>query len=119
MFSPKLDDSARACVTAVLSKDTVKISDAEGFVKETPDRSNVWIIQTPQSFEYKMVRTAYERREAAGDDCVTDDAMVVEKYMHQKVRLLNGDYRNIKITTPEDLLIAQVFVPFQDKSNNI
>lgn len=108
-----------ACVTAVPSKDTVKIADADGFVKETPERASVWIIQTPQTFEYEMVRKAYEMRAEADDNTVTDDAMVVEKYMQQKIKLLTGDYRNIKITTPEDLIIAQAFVVQNEKYNNI
>lgn len=108
-----------ACVTAVPSKDTVKIADEDAFIKETPERAKVWAIQTPQSFEYEMVRRAYERRIEACDDTVTDDAMVVEKFMHRKIKLLMGDYRNIKITTPEDLIIAQAFVAESKKRNNI
>ena len=94
------------CVSAVRSKDTVKISDEEGFVESTPDRSKVWIIQTPQCFPYDMVRNAYAAREKAQDESVTDDAMVVEKYAKARIKLLEGDYSNIKITTPEDLQIA-------------
>lgn len=102
-----------ACVTAVPSKDTVKLADADGFVAGTPERSNVWIIQTPQSFAYDIVRGAYDEREKMNDTSVTDDAMVVERYAGRPVRLLMGDYRNIKLTTPEDLpvmeaLLAQV-----------
>lgn len=108
-----------ACVTAVPSKDTVKIADEDDFVKETPKRAGVWIIQTPQSFKYEIVRGAYEKRAAARDNTVTDDAMVVEKYMQQRIKLLMGDYRNIKITTPEDLVIAQAFVAQNEKYNNI
>jgi 2-C-methyl-D-erythritol 4-phosphate cytidylyltransferase len=99
-----------ACVTAVLSKDTVKIGNQDGSIESTPNRANVWIIQTPQSFEYHLLKQAYEKRKAANDEKVTDDAMVVEKYMQRKIKLLQGDYRNIKITTPEDLIIAQALV---------
>ncbi len=108
-----------ACVTAVPSKDTVKLADAEGYVTDTPDRSCVWQIQTPQSFSYETVREAYRKREEAGDETVTDDAMVVEKYAHVRVRLLMGDYRNIKITTPEDLLLTQAFVAAKKDYNDI
>lgn len=103
-----------ACVTAVPSKDTVKIADEQAYIKDTPARSQVWLIQTPQSFCYDMIREAYEKRAAVGDDTVTDDAMVVEKYARQKIKLLMGDYRNIKITTPEDLVLARAFL--QSKS---
>lgn len=99
-----------ACVTAVPSKDTVKIGDEEGFIKDTPARSLVWMIQTPQSFRYKLILEAYQKRAEANDNSVTDDAMVVEKYAHQKIRLLMGDYRNIKITTPEDMVLAEAFL---------
>lgn len=99
-----------ACVTAVPSKDTVKIADEAGFIRDTPPRSLVWQIQTPQSFSYEMILEAYKKRAKAHDESVTDDAMVVEKYAHQKIRLLMGDYRNIKITTPEDLILAKALL---------
>lgn len=95
--------SCGACVTAVPSKDTVKIADEDGYVTATPDRSRVWIVQTPQSFRYDIAMSAYEAREMADDASVTDDAMVVEKYLNRRVKLLMGDYRNIKLTTPEDI----------------
>lgn len=98
-----------ACVTAVPSKDTIKIADVDGFVADTPARSLVWMIQTPQSFRYEMILQAYRLRAEADDSTVTDDAMVVEKYAGQPIRLLMGDYKNIKITTPEDLVLAHAF----------
>ncbi len=108
-----------ACVTAVPSKDTVKIADEEGYIRDTPSRSLVWLIQTPQSFQYKIVLEAYQKREEANDNTVTDDAMAVEKYTHRKIRLLMGDYRNIKITTPEDMLLAQAFLREKLKKSEI
>lgn len=99
-----------ACITAVPVKDTIKVSDAHGYVADTPKRSSLWQIQTPQSFLYTLVLEAYQKRAEAMDETVTDDAMVVEKYTSHPVRLLKGDYRNIKITTPEDLLIAEAFL---------
>lgn len=99
-----------ACVIAMPSKDTVKIADAEGFVLETPDRKNVWNIQTPQIFDYQLIRTAHEQIRAKDMSSVTDDAMVVEQEMGVKVRLVEGSYRNIKITTQEDLVIAEAFL---------
>lgn len=57
----------QACVTGVLSKDTVKIASADGFVEKTPDRSKVWIIQTPQVFSYKLIKRAYDSIDQSGD----------------------------------------------------
>ena len=102
-----------ACVAAVPSKDTVKIADDEGFVKETPDRSRVWNIQTPQVFEYKLIRDAYFKFEDEADKLIseginiTDDASLCELYTDKKVKLTLGSYENIKITTPEDVGIAE------------
>lgn len=95
------------CISAVKSKDTVKIGDEEDFVENTPDRARVWIVQTPQCFPYELVKNAYAARSEAMDDSVTDDAMVVEKYAGAKVKLVEGDYRNIRITTPEDIFVAE------------
>ena len=91
-------------------KDTIKIADKEGFSNETPERDKVWQIQTPQVFEVKLIRDAYETLLQSGKTKVTDDAMVVETVLGMKVRLVEGSYENIKITTPEDLEIAEVFL---------
>ena len=105
----------KACVVAMPVKDTIKISDTEGNIASTPNRNLVWQIQTPQVFEYQLIRKAYEKlieEEASLSQrgiVVTDDAMVVETFTDSKVRLVKGDYKNIKITTPEDLQIAKVF----------
>lgn len=98
-----------ACVTAVPAKDTVKIADERGFAKVTPERKSVWIVQTPQTFRSALIKEAYCRLLSAGDMSVTDDAQVVERYMEQPVKFVMGAYENIKITTPEDLDIAQIF----------
>ena len=100
----------KACITAVPAKDTIKVADDNGYVADTPDRSRLWQIQTPQSFSYALVLEAYRKREEAMDGTMTDDAMVVEKYTSHPIRLLKGDYCNIKITTPEDLVIAEAFL---------
>lgn len=97
-----------ACVAAVPAKDTIKLADTSQWVLETPDRDKVWIIQTPQVFTYFLVKKAYEAFLSRGGH-VTDDAMVVERFGHHPVKLVMGDYKNIKITTPEDLKIAEVF----------
>ena len=99
-----------ACVIGMPVKDTIKIADNEGFSNETPERDKVWQIQTPQVFEVKLIRDAYETLLQSGKTKVTDDAMVVETVLGMKVRLVEGSYENIKITTPEDLEIAEVFL---------
>ncbi len=95
-------------VAAVPTKDTVKIVDTEQFVVQTPNRAMVWNVQTPQVFEKKTVFDCYRAwSEDAQAPMVTDDAMVVEYYPKTKVRLTMGDYENLKITTPEDLIFAE------------
>lgn len=106
----------KACIAGMPSKDTVKIADSEGFVKETPDRRNVWIIQTPQVFEYELIKKAYEKLVESYDELrrrgvnITDDAMVVEYLTGCKVKLVEASYRNIKVTTPEDIVTATGFL---------
>ena len=99
-----------ACVIGMPSKDTVKIADEDGFVKETPDRKNVWTIQTPQIFSYRLIRDAHESIRKKDMSAITDDAMVVEQETGVRVRLAEGSYQNIKITTPEDLVVAESFL---------
>ena len=109
-------ETFRACVTGMPVKDTIKVADENGCAAQTPDRNLVWQIQTPQVFERDLIIEAYTkmmqekgRLEAEGIR-VTDDAMVVETFMNLPVRLVKGSYENIKITTPEDLLIAEAFL---------
>ena len=94
------------CVTVgVPLKDTVKEVDDRGMVCQTLDRSRLWAIQTPQAFPAKVLKHAYEessRHTSVG----TDDAMLVEQ-AGGKVRVIMGSYENIKITTPEDLILAE------------
>lgn len=101
---------SRACVVGMPVKDTIKVVGEDGIAKETPDRNTLWQIQTPQSFSYTLIADAYKRVLASDDLAVTDDAMVLEKASGQKVRVIEGDYRNIKITTPEDLMIAEAYL---------
>lgn len=149
-------DGARqydACEIAVPVKDTIKVADADEFAVETPPRSSLWAMQTPQAFAYPLVYEAYRRflepgvcrdgREtysgaaantvtvpadsdsAPGSEAldgsapaaptsqpssITDDAMVVERFMGRRARLIRGSYENIKVTTPEDLAVAEVFL---------
>ena len=98
-----------ACVAGMPVKDTIKISDGDGYADVTPPRSRVWMVQTPQVFAYSCIKDAYDKLIADGRIDVTDDAMVLECMTGQKTKLTLGSYENIKITTPEDLEIAEVF----------
>ena len=100
----------QACVVGMPVKDTIKIADEGGYAKQTPDRKNVWMIQTPQTFSYALIYEAYEEMLKTEDTAITDDAMVLERIKGKKSKLIEGSYRNIKITTPEDLLIANVYL---------
>lgn len=106
-----------ACVLGMPVKDTIKIADKDGFAKLTPDRELVWMIQTPQAFSYALILKAYEKLFLLENrECkVTDDAMVVETMMGICVKLLEGSYKNIKITTPEDMLIATVLCTLNEE----
>lgn len=106
----------KACAVGMPVKDTIKISDENEFASMTPDRNRLWLIQTPQAFEYELVLQAYEKLMSSEEyqGRVTDDAMVVETMTQEKVKLIRGDYANIKITTPEDMEIAEVLI----KRNN-
>lgn len=99
-----------ACVVGMHVKDTIKITDEKDIVKETPERNNVWMVQTPQAFSFPLISHAYEKMLLQEDAAITDDAMVVEKMCQVPVTLIEGSYRNIKITTPEDMLIAEAFL---------
>lgn len=149
-------DTYGACVVGVPSKDTIKLINSDGTVKETPDRNKVWSIQTPQAFTYEIIykaycmimdKMAYNRDKMAYDrdkmtdktpsqdntngysenepineysnelsydsaSCIsiTDDAMVVEHTLNYPVRIIMGSYSNIKITTPEDILIGEALL---------
>lgn len=100
----------QACVVGMPAKDTIKIADELGFAADTPDRERVWQVQTPQTFSYSLIMQAYEKLMACNKRQVTDDAMVLEQMTNQTVKLIEGSYRNIKITTPEDLLVAETYL---------
>ena len=104
-----------ACVAGMPVKDTIKIASEDGFVASTPNRNYVWMIQTPQTFKYDLIAQSYkklieeeEKLKEKGVN-ITDDAMVVEYFTGQKIRLVEGSYKNIKITTPEDLQASENF----------
>ena len=99
-----------ACVVGVPVKDTIKIANTEGICIDTPDRNKLWQIQTPQSFWLEEIRNAYEVAINKKDTTITDDAMVMERYGTRKIKIIQGDYKNLKITTPEDMLIAEALM---------
>ena len=98
-----------AAVAAMPVKDTIKVADRDGFSNATPDRSTLWQIQTPQTFCFGLIYAAYSKllSDESLQKGITDDAMVVEAFSSVKVKLTEGSYRNIKVTTPEDILIAE------------
>lgn len=100
-------ESSGTAVAAVPSKDTIKIADRSGNVLDTPDRELLYAVQTPQAFSFDLILEAYDlfmaERRAGSKAVVTDDASVVEQFTDHKVKLIEGSYDNIKITTPEDL----------------
>lgn len=96
-----------ACVTALPMTDTVKSSDRHMFVAKTLDRKNLWRAQTPQTFKYNLLKNALTRLKDMPD--MTDDAAILER-AGKRVRILEGSAANIKITTKEDLKLAEVLV---------
>jgi 2-C-methyl-D-erythritol 4-phosphate cytidylyltransferase len=92
-------------VAAVPVIDTIKLAGNDQIVTETPPRSQLWAVQTPQVFRFSLIEKAYQQ--AKGD--VTDDAMLVEQ-IGGKVKLYMGSYDNIKITTPHDLAVAELLI---------
>lgn len=113
----------KACVVGVPVKDTIKMVDAKGKVEKTPDRDKLWSVQTPQAFSYELIRHAYDimmkeleenKANSEGTNInITDDAMILEYTLKTSVKMIKGDYKNIKITTPEDILIGEVFLKIQ------
>lgn len=98
----------QACVIGMPVKDTIKIANQAGFAKTTPNRADTWMIQTPQAFAGELIFRAYERLMSREEyqRGITDDAMVVESMTDCPVKLTEGSYENIKVTTPEDMEIA-------------
>ena len=94
-------------VVAVPVKDTIKVA-RDGIVTATPPREDLWLAQTPQAFRYGLIRAAHDAAAAQGF-LGTDDASLFER-QGWPLRIVEGDYRNIKITTPEDMLLAEAFL---------
>lgn len=111
-----------ACCAAMPVKDTIKIADENGFAADTPDRSRLFAVQTPQAFETRLIIEAYDILMAGLTQFskkgikITDDAMVVEQMLGHPVKLVESSYENIKITTPEDLAVAAHFLERLDSA---
>jgi 2-C-methyl-D-erythritol 4-phosphate cytidylyltransferase len=99
-------------LVAVPAKDTIKTV-LEGIVVDTPDRETLWQAQTPQTFRFGTIFAAHLAAEESGF-VGTDDTSLVERN-GGKIRIVRGDYRNIKITTPEDLVLAEAFLAGERK----
>lgn len=105
-----------ACAAAMPVKDTIKLADEDGFAASTPRRDLLWTVQTPQTFTFSLIFQAYQemmrtRAQWEADGLkITDDAMVVETFTERKVKLVEGSYENLKVTTPEDLILAEAFL---------
>ena len=94
-----------AATAAVHTKDTIKIADENGMVLSTPDRTVLWNVQTPQVFVKELYERAWEHASVKGLD-VTDDCQLIEA-IGQPVKLVEGSYTNVKVTTPEDVPFAE------------
>jgi len=90
------------------AKETIKVLDGRGFVKYTPERDKVWITQTPQAFKPDIIRKAHESAAAEGISG-TDDAFLVE-ILGIQVKMIESSYENIKVTTPEDIIVAETLM---------
>lgn len=106
--------TSRACVAAVPVKDTIKVTDSGLREVETPDRSLLWSVQTPQVFEQPLIYEAYrklaEDQKSGTAPSVTDDTMVAKYYTGTSAHMVMGSYYNIKVTTPEDLVMGKAIL---------
>lgn len=105
-----------ACIAAVPSKDTVKLGNENGIVEATPDRRKVWLVQTPQAFEYSGIMDAYREAILSQRTDITDDSMVMESFGTYPIHFVMGTYDNIKLTTPEDLVHGTAIIRAKSSS---
>lgn len=108
--SVKAAEDCKACTLGVPVKDTIKIVDDACFGIDTPPRKYIYQIQTPQTFEYRLLLEAYRKMYAEPTENITDDTMIVERYMDVKSKVIQGSYDNIKVTTPDDMYIAEKII---------
>lgn len=100
----------KAIVVAVPSKDTIKVADITGTIEYTPKRSLTYVIQTPQAFEFDLLMKSYREVMKCSNLEITDDAMIVECGSNHSIKIVEGNYKNIKVTTPEDIRIAEMLM---------
>lgn len=103
---------SEACIVGVPVKDTIKVVNKDNVVEHTPNRSTLWTVQTPQVFSYNKIKEAYDRmltleQQGKLEIPITDDAMVMETFSTIPVKVMEGSYENIKITTPDDMMLAE------------
>ncbi len=108
-------DNHQAIICAVPAKDTIKVITHDMKVRSTPERSRLYMVQTPQIFDYKLILKAYESVNYASPK-ITDDASLVEA-IGEEVYVHSGDYNNIKITTDEDLKLANILAQEEDNED--
>ena len=102
--------NCKACVIGMPVKDTIQMTDERGTITLTPKRDSLWTAQTPQSFEFSLAYDAYEKLMEESEINVTDDAMVVGMYHDIPIQMVRGSYTNMKVTTPEDLVLVEAFL---------
>ena len=107
-------DNFNGTTIAVKSKDTIKISDDNGVVEKTTLRKNTWVIQTPQCFNRKVLLTAHKKYK--DDETVTDDCMLLERE-NEKIKLIDGEYSNIKVTTFDDINLVNGYLNLKNSIN--
>lgn len=99
----------KACVLGVKAKDTIKIVNKNNKIVDTPNRDLLWLVQTPQVFSKDIIMSAYNKAMVESFKA-TDDSMIVERYSDVQVKMVEGSYSNIKITTQDDLIIGERFL---------
>lgn len=98
-----------ACTVGVPVKDTIKIIDDDNFGIDTPERKNLYQIQTPQTFRFDILKQAHDKFRENENHKITDDTMLVEQYKGVCCKVIMGAYENIKVTTPEDMEVAECY----------
>lgn len=105
-----LEDSD-ASVVGVMAKDTIKLVGEDQIIEKTLPRERLFIAQTPQCFKTSVIKDAYSAMEQEKIDFVpTDDTSIVERFGNTRIRVVEGEYYNIKVTTPEDIQIAKKYL---------
>lgn len=119
MIERSIETAARegACTVGMPVKDTIKVLDDRHYGIETPNRKTLWQIQTPQTFRLSLIREAYAHMRQAGGKNITDDTMLVEQYCGVRVKVIEGNYSNLKITTPEDMALAEGILHARDEKS--